>query len=144
MSEHESIDVPAEVATALEDNPEAVAETIETITRLQESGTLDDLAGLADMVSLLTAATDDEMAMKLSGTAGRLGEIADTAADDDVARGLESTLAALGEATAEEPREIGLLGLVRAMRDPEVRAGMDFLVQVAGALGRERQAAGAD
>jgi uncharacterized protein YjgD (DUF1641 family) len=135
MSEHQQPDLPEPVAETIDENPEALADSLETLARLQESGTLDDLAGFADLAALATAAMDDEMVMELSKTGSRLGELADTAAEDDVARGLESTLAAVGDAQAAEPEPVGLVGLLRAVRDPEVQAGLGFLVALAGALG---------
>jgi uncharacterized protein YjgD (DUF1641 family) len=134
----------AALGEAAGENAEELAAAIEGMARLQRSGTLDDLLAVADVLSLATNAMDDDMVTTLAGTGSRLGEVVDTAADEDVARGLESTLAAVGEASAEPPREIGAVGLLRAMRDPEVRTGMGFLVQLAGAIGRERRAGGQD
>ena len=118
------------------ENATEVAEGLETVARLQRTGTLDDLAELADLASLLTAAMDDEMAMSVASTGSRLGEVADTAADDDVAAGLEDVLVALGEASTDDPEPIGALGLVRSIRDSETRAGLGALLSVASALGR--------
>jgi uncharacterized protein YjgD (DUF1641 family) len=117
-------------------NAGELAEAVEGVAQLQRSGTLDDLLELADAISLASAAMDDEMVMNLASTGGRLGELADTAADDDVAGSLDAMLAALGEAGQEEPSEVGMLGLVGALRDPEVKRGMGYLIAVAGALGR--------
>ncbi|MFW5958390.1 MAG: DUF1641 domain-containing protein [Natronomonas sp.] len=108
---------------------------METIIELQQSGTLDDLAAMADVVSLLTAAMDDEMVTSVAKTGSRLGEVADTAADDDIAAGLESMLHALGDATSDDPEPVGMIGLAKALRDPEVKAGMGVLVALLRALG---------
>jgi uncharacterized protein YjgD (DUF1641 family) len=85
---------------------------------------------------------DDDMVRSVASTGSRLGEVADTAADEEVARSLESLLAAVGEAGSEDPESVGIVGLLRALRDPEVKAGLGFLVAVARALGRERRARG--
>jgi len=130
-------DETTEIDRVVSENPEAIAESLETLVRLQETGTLDDLVGVADALALLSAAMDDEMVTTLASTGARLGEVADTAADEDVARGLESTLAAVGEATEAEPERLGIVGLARAMRDPQVQTGMGFLVAVARALGSD-------
>jgi uncharacterized protein YjgD (DUF1641 family) len=130
-------DETTEIDRVVSENPEAIAESLETLVRLQETGTLDDLVGVADALALLSAAMDDEMVTTLASTGARLGEVADTAADEDVARGLESTLAAVGEATDAEPERLGIVGLARAMRDPQVQTGMGFLVAVARALGSD-------
>jgi uncharacterized protein YjgD (DUF1641 family) len=121
------------------ENATELAEAIETLAQLQRSGTLDDVLALADTLSLVTAALDDEMVMNLTKTGSRLGELADAAADDDVAGSLESVLQAVGEA-GEQPAEApGFIGLVKAMRDPEVQTGLGFVLAIARALGRDLQ-----
>jgi uncharacterized protein YjgD (DUF1641 family) len=135
----ESVEAPADVAKTLEDNDAELAEALETLATLQQTGTLEDLASMADMMALLTAAMDDEMVTELTSTGSRLGEVVQTAGEDDVAGGLEDALAAVGDASAAEPERVGLIGLLRAMRDPEVQAGMGFVIALARALG-QRQA----
>lgn len=128
-----------EIATLGEsvgENADSLAAGVETLVELEESGTLDDLAEFADILALLSAAMDDEMVTSLTGTGSRLGEIADTASDDEVAAGLESMLHAVGDATSEDPDPVGLMGLVKALRDPEVRAGMGVAIALLRALGR--------
>jgi len=68
-------------------------EAMETLIALQRSGTLDELAEVAEVGSLATAALDDEMVRSLAGTGSALGEVADTAADDDTRDGLKTLLA---------------------------------------------------
>jgi uncharacterized protein YjgD (DUF1641 family) len=125
-----------DIESYLAENSEEVTGFLETVARLQRTGTIDDLAELADLASLLTAAMDDEMAISVASTGSRLGEVADTAADDDVAAGLEDVLVALGEASTDDPEPVGALGLVRAIRDPETRAGLGALLSIASALGK--------
>jgi uncharacterized protein YjgD (DUF1641 family) len=126
----------ATLGEAVGDNADALAEGVETVVQLQESGTLDDLAAFADTVSLLQAALDDEMVTTLTGTGARLGELADTASDEDVAAGLETVLTSVGDATGDEVEPVGLIGLARAMRDPEVKAGMGVALTLLKGLGR--------
>jgi uncharacterized protein YjgD (DUF1641 family) len=132
----------ANLGEAVGDNADALAEGVETVVALQESGTLDDLAAVADTVSLLQAALDDEMVMTLTSTGARLGELADTASDEDVAQGLDSMLTAVGDATSEQPEPVGLVGLAKALRDPEVRAGMGVAISLLKGLGRATHGAG--
>ncbi|MFB6185011.1 MAG: DUF1641 domain-containing protein [Haloarculaceae archaeon] len=127
----------AKLGESTGENAADLADAIEGMARLQRSGTLDDLLALADAVALGSAALDDEMVTQLAATGSRLGELADVAADDDVADTLETLLEALGEAGDEEPTTVGALGLLGALRDPEVKRGMGFLVAVARALGRD-------
>ncbi|MFB6128216.1 MAG: DUF1641 domain-containing protein [Halorhabdus sp.] len=130
-------DETVELGEAVGQNADDLAEGVKKIAELQRTGTLDDLLELAELASLASAAMDDEMVMSLASTGTRLGEVADTAADDDVARGLEDVLSALGDATSEEPDEIGAIGLIKATRDPDVKAGLGVIIALARALGQQ-------
>ncbi|MFB6189832.1 MAG: DUF1641 domain-containing protein [Halapricum sp.] len=126
-----------QLGDAVGENAGDLAEGLEALARLQRTGTLDDLLALAEVASLLTAAMDDEMVVSLSNLGERLGGVADTAADEDVSRGLESVLYAVGDATSEGAEPVGLVGTARALRDPEVKAGMGVALALLKALGRD-------
>ncbi|WP_265109871.1 DUF1641 domain-containing protein [Halosolutus halophilus] len=125
----------AALGEATGENADDLADAIETLARLQRSGTLDDLVAVADVAALGSAAMDDGMVTDLAATGTSLGELADTAADDDVARTLESLLEAVGEASAEPTEPLGIRGLVRALRDLDVRRGLGFVISVARKMG---------
>jgi len=74
--------------------------------------------------------------MSLSNLGSQLGGVADTAAEEDVSRGLESVLHAVGDATSEEVEPVGAIGLAKAMRDPEVKAGLGVALALLKGLGR--------
>ncbi|MFB6146206.1 MAG: DUF1641 domain-containing protein [Halobacteriaceae archaeon] len=116
------------VAGAVEDNPEEVARLIRRLGLVNE---------VLDATDLALEALDDEMVAALSDTGESLGHVADAASDPDTARALEQTLTALGAASASEPAPVGTLGLLRALRDPEVQRGLGFLLAVARETGRE-------
>jgi len=82
---------------------------------------------------------DDEMVSSVAGTAGSLGELADKAAEPETIRGARTLLRALGDAGDPETtyRAVGVVGLLRALRDPEVKRGLAFLVALARGIGRE-------
>jgi len=125
----------ARLAASVGENAEDLEGALETLVRLERAGTLDELAELADAATLLTAALDDEMVMRLARTGSSLGEVADTAAEPETARGIQRLLGAVGEAGGEPPEPVGAVGLVRALRDPEVKRGMGFLLALARGLG---------
>jgi uncharacterized protein YjgD (DUF1641 family) len=124
------------LAESVGENGESLGDAIETLAALQEQGTLDDLVELAEVVSLLRDALDDDMAASLAGTGASLGELADSAADEDTRDGLATVLGAVGDAQSEDVSRVGTLGLVRATRDAEVQAGLGYLIVLARALGR--------
>jgi uncharacterized protein YjgD (DUF1641 family) len=126
------------LAETVGENGDELRDALDTLVVLQRTGTLDELAELAEVGSLATAALDDEMVTSLAGTGAGLGEIARTAADEDTRQGIETLLASLGEAEGEPPERVGAVGLVRGLRDPEVQHGLGYLLALAGAIGRER------
>ncbi|WP_458208473.1 DUF1641 domain-containing protein [Haladaptatus sp. NG-SE-30] len=130
-----------ELSESVGENGTELADALETLVRLQESGTLDELAQLADLVSLLSGALDDEMVATLVGAGSSLGEVADTASDPDTIRGMETLLHAVGDASDPEtpPERVGMVGMLRATRDPEVQTGLGFMLAIAKALGRDVQ-----
>jgi uncharacterized protein YjgD (DUF1641 family) len=132
----------ARLAASVGENAEDLEDALETLVRLEHAGTLDELAELADAVTLLTAALDDEMVVRLARTGSSLGEVADTAAEPETARGIQRLLGAVGEAGGEPPEAVGAVGLVRALRDPEVKRGMGFLLALARGLGRVEEGTG--
>jgi uncharacterized protein YjgD (DUF1641 family) len=124
-----------ELSAAVGQNGDELADAVERVAMLQRSGTLDQLTEVADVIALLTDAMDDEMIETAAATGTSLGEVADTAADDEVRRGLVRILHGVGHADAEAAEPVGLVGLLGALRDPEVQAGMGYLVAVARGIG---------
>ena len=132
-----------ELAGAVGQNGEELSEAVDTIVGLQESGTLDDLAGAAEIVSLAGGAMDDEMVTTLAKAGNNLGEVADAAADPAASRGMEMLLRSISESCVhkEPPERMGPVGLMRAIRDPDVQRGLGFWMSVAknaGAMINER------
>ncbi|MFB6267421.1 MAG: DUF1641 domain-containing protein [Halodesulfurarchaeum sp.] len=119
-------------------NADELDATLSKLVELERDGTLDDLLEAATTVSLLAEAMDDEMITSVMTTAARLGEVADSAAQPDALRTIQTMMDALDEAgAAEEPEQVGLLGTMSKLRDPDVQTGMGFFFAFAGALGRQ-------
>jgi uncharacterized protein YjgD (DUF1641 family) len=130
-------DGTVELAETVGENGEELRDALETLLVLHRSGTLDELAELAEVGSLATAALDDEMVTSLADTGAALGEVAQTASDDDTRDGNETLPDSAGEAEREPPEKVGLVGLLRGLRDPDVQYGLGYLLALAGAMGRE-------
>jgi len=128
MSENELSGRP-DLEAAIEQNPEAVAEFVEHLDAVNE---------VLDVLSLGESALSDEMVTSLADTGAALGEIAQTTADDDTRDGIETLLESVGEAEREPPEQVGPVGLLRGLRDPDVQYGLGYLLALAGAIGRER------
>jgi uncharacterized protein YjgD (DUF1641 family) len=127
------------LAEAVGDNGEELEAALESLVRLQQSGTLEELVELADVVSLLTAALDDEMVRSLATTGSSLGELAETAADDETREGLETVLQGVGDAEDEASVPVGLVGLLRASQDPDVQHGLGYVLAIARAIGQAQR-----
>ena len=128
MSQPETAAPPADLEAALAEHEADVVHLLEE---------LDTVGQAVDLLAFAAEALDDEMVVLLARTADQLGELADTASEPETVRGLQSALVALGEAADEPPTRVGTLGLLRAMRDPEVQVGLGFVLALARALGRE-------
>lgn len=74
------------------------------------------------------------MVTTLAGTGTGKGGVAETASGPDARAGVETLLDGVGDATGEPSEPAGALGLVRALRDPEVQFGTGYLVAVARAI----------
>ncbi len=118
-----------ELKQAIDENPEAIAGFIQRLDLTNE---------LLDVVSLGTKAMDDEMVTSIVGTATRLGELADAASDPKTVRNIDKLMSALREAGDPEntPDSTGTIGLLRELRDEDVRKGLGFLVGLAKSLGK--------
>jgi uncharacterized protein YjgD (DUF1641 family) len=126
------------LAESVGENGAELQEALDTLVDLQRSGTLDELAELGDVVSLGTSAMTDEMVRSLAGTGSSLGELADTAAQDETRDGLAAMLNSLSAAERAETSQIGMVGLMKTIRDPDIQHGLGYLLAIAKALGQQQ------
>jgi len=126
------------LAESVGENGRELQEALDTLVELQQSGTLDELAELGDVVSLGTAAMTDEMVRSLAGTGSSLGELADTAAQEETRDGLTAMLNSVSAAEQAETVAVGPVGLMKAIRDPEIQHGLGYLLAIAKALGQQQ------
>lgn len=124
---------------AAEGTEESIENVLETLSELEETGTIDDLAQLAKIISLASEAIDDDMIKSTTRATVRAGELFDTAAGEPAAlRNLEVLTAALSE-TASDPTDppdgVGMIGLLRTLNDPSVQRGLGFALALLGELG---------
>jgi uncharacterized protein YjgD (DUF1641 family) len=129
-------DETVRLAESVGANGDDLADALETLATLQRTGTLDDLVELAQVASLASSALDDEMVASLAGTGSSLGELAHVASEDDTARGLRRLLASVGDVEDAEVEGMGVVGLARSTRDPEVRHGLGYVIALARSLGQ--------
>ena len=126
------------LAESVGENGAELQAALDTLVELQRSGTLDELAELGDVVSLGTSAMTDEMVRSLAGTGSSLGELADTASREGTRGGLTALLNSVDAAENAETSQVGMVGLMKAIRDPEIQQGLGYLLAVAKALGQQQ------
>ncbi|MFC7044580.1 DUF1641 domain-containing protein [Halobacteriaceae archaeon GCM10025711] len=129
------------LAESVGENGGDLAEAMDTVVRLQQDGTLEELAEFADLLVFLKGALDDEAIQKFGRLGGNVGELADTAGDPDTVRGLNALLQSVGDASGgdEPPKKVGMLGMVGALRDDDVQVGLGYLIGISKALGQNLQ-----
>ncbi|MBX0349987.1 MULTISPECIES: DUF1641 domain-containing protein [Haloarcula] len=126
------------LAETIGENGGELRAAIESLVVLQQSGTLETVVEMAEVVSLVTAALDDEMVRSLAGTGSALGEVAQTAGEDDARNGIETMLESVSAAERETPERVGPVGLLKASRDPDVQRGLGYLLAIARSIGRSQ------
>lgn len=131
MSEQPQLENRDALLDAVDGNEEDLAELVDR---------LDEINDLLDVLALGSAAADDEMVVTLAETANNIGTLADTATEPETVRGLESVLHAVGDAAGdleEPPEPVGMLGLMKALRDPDVQTGLGFLIAISRGIGHD-------
>ena len=120
---------------------EAVQDALETLIELEETGTLDDLAAAANVVSLAAEAVDEDMVRSTTRALVHAGELFDSAAGEpEAVRNLELLTAALSETAADPadpPEKVGPVGATRKLTDPKVQRGLGFLLTLLAELGEQ-------
>src|SRR5690606_6933975 len=110
---------------------------------MEREGTLEELADLLALVKLVKGALTDEMVI---GAARRIEGLA-AVATDPVLTALASRLPAALRAAEEEAAHAaqeppGLIGLLRQLRDRQVRSGVTYFLGLAKLLAPETPSAG--
>jgi len=118
------------VAETLAEHAESVARAVRILSRMEREGTLEELADLLTLVKLMKDALTDDMVVGLVRRAeGLAGAATDPALTELLQKAPGAVRAAQAAAarTAEPP---GVMGLLKEMRDPQVRRGLAFLLSL--------------
>lgn len=154
-----STEEAAALATEVGENADDLSDALDTVLALQREGHLDDLVTIAtafsgslsssevaelaemleendtDIVEALDLLLDLQREDHLADLVELARTLSSLEVDEETVDGLNSLLAAVGEAEREsEP--VGVLGLFRRLRTPDVRAGLGYLVAIVRAQGR--------
>lgn len=125
-----------EVARKIEENKDAILSAIDKLVWLEKSGNLDAIIGFASLIKIFQDSLSDAVIDKISELLTNLGLLSAKFTND---RSL-MLLNAIGDAICrceKEPEPIGLLGIIKALRDPEVKKSIGTLLNIAKGLGKE-------
>jgi uncharacterized protein YjgD (DUF1641 family) len=123
------------VLKKIAENKEAISEAIDKLVWLEKSGNLDALLGFSALIKLVQDSISDAVVDKNMEMITNIGLISAKFTSD---RAL-MLMNALGDAICrceKEPEPIGLGGLLKAMREPEVKKALGMLVNIARELGK--------
>jgi len=117
------------------ENKEALSEAIDKLVWLEKSGSLDALLGFSALIKLVQDSISDAVVDKNMELLTNLVLISTKFTSD---RAL-MLFNALGDAICrceKEPEPVGLLGLIKALREPEVKKALGMLINIARELGK--------
>ncbi len=128
-----------------EEGAEALVKFVGLLKRLNELGLLDAVSDILseDVVSGLAGLLVNTGTLKaldnVDRLAGLLGEV-----DYDSLDKLGDLISAVSSAVTEESKPVGLIGLATSLRDPDIRRGLGFTLNVLKAVGRSLREAQQD
>lgn len=129
--EGETGPIPGAVADALAENGESLGRALRILSRMEQEGTLQELADVLALVKLIKEALTDDMVIGLAQRAQHLAAAATDPAVAALAGRLPAALRAAEAAAATAAPPPTLSGLLRQMRDPEVRRGLAYVLNLA-------------
>ncbi|MEM0503843.1 MAG: DUF1641 domain-containing protein [Archaeoglobaceae archaeon] len=125
-----------EIAKKIEENKEAILNALDKLVWLEKSGNLDAIIGFASLIKIVQDSISDIVVDRTSEILSNLGLLSVKFTND---RAL-ALLNAIGDAICRcesEPQPVGLIGLIRALRDPDVKKAIGILVNIAKELGKQ-------
>ena len=119
----------------ISENKEYLIEAIDKLVWLEKSGNLDALLGFSALIKIVQDSISDAVVERNMEMLANIGLISTKFTSD---RAL-MLFNALGDAICrceKEPEPIGLVGLLKAIREPEVQKALGMLVNIARELGK--------
>ncbi|MBT9260292.1 MAG: DUF1641 domain-containing protein [Clostridiales bacterium] len=118
----------------------ALKDLLQTVTAWQEDGLLEALGDMGKLAMALRESTTPALAARLAQQGVDLLDAARVIErlKDEVPRFQEMAAEALAEARADA-RPVGVGGLLRLLRDPDVQLGLKFMVNLSRRIFREME-----
>jgi uncharacterized protein YjgD (DUF1641 family) len=121
--------------TKIIENRDSLAEAVDKLVWLEKSGNLDALLGFSALIKIIQDSISDAVVDRNMEIITNLGLISTKFTSD---RAL-MLFNALGDAICRcerEPEPVGVVGLLKALREPEVQKALGMLINIARELGK--------
>ncbi|MDI3498496.1 DUF1641 domain-containing protein [Archaeoglobus sp.] len=135
MSEEETVKQLEPLLKKIAENQEHLIEAIDKLVWLEKSGNLDALLGFSALIKIVQDSISDAVVERNMEMLANIGLISTKFTSD---RALV-LLNALGDAICrceKEPEPVGMVGLMKALREPEVQKALGMLLNIARELGK--------
>ncbi|AIG97376.1 DUF1641 domain-containing protein [Archaeoglobus fulgidus] len=135
MSEEETVKQLEPLLKKIAENQEHLIEAIDKLVWLEKSGNLDALLGFSALIKIVQDSISDAVVERNMEMLSNIGLISTKFTSD---RALV-LLNALGDAICrceKEPEPVGMVGLMKALREPEVQKALGMLLNIARELGK--------
>lgn len=112
----------------------AMTHTMARLEQLHKTGALDTLLDTAEVIHAARKSMGDGMIHRMGGMARTAAEMGDTLLTSGLPEELPGLVQAVADARADAARDtgtIGVLGLLKALKDPKVQFTLKFLLGLA-------------
>ncbi|MDK2795273.1 MAG: hypothetical protein PWQ58_472 [Archaeoglobaceae archaeon] len=124
-----------EIEKKIEKNKDAIISAIDKLVWLEKSGNLDAIIGFASLIKILQDFISDAVVEKSSEVLTNLGLLS-AKFTNDKAMMLFNTIGDAICRCEKEPEPAGVLDVLKAMRDPDVKKAMGMLLNILKELGK--------
>jgi len=128
-------DKAGRVMEKIEENEEILERVIERIVMFEKTGVLKSLQDLASLIKAFEDMLSDEIVRKNAEMITNLGLVSAKFVNEDVLMLLNSVSDAIRR-FREDKEQVGIIGLIKALSDPDVKLALGFLVNIAKSLGK--------
>ncbi|AGK60248.1 hypothetical protein Asulf_00214 [Archaeoglobus sulfaticallidus PM70-1] len=124
-----------EILKNLAENKDDINGVIDKLVWLEKSGNLESILGFAALIKIFQDTLSDEVVAKNAEMISNIGLIASKFSSDNSLK----LFNAIGDAICRcsgEAEPVGLFGLLKALREPEVQKALGMLVKIAREMGK--------
>lgn len=135
--ESKAADVLTKMMEKLAENGDALLSALDKLIYLEKSGILNELVAMSEMILGIKKIPEEFLDEDVQEMASKNMELLLSLAlsvDDDMIRYVEKMIDAFKKTKDSEP--VGITGVLKAMRDPDVQKALGFMIAFAKNLGK--------